>query len=278
MLLKFHKAHGLGNDFVIIDKADLKDFKLTTDILTKIANRHEGIGCDQVILFSSNDLNPESADVWFFNQDGTEAETCGNGLRCLAASLHQSTGRREFVITTNVDKNVIKICNVCVRQDDKITVDMGASSFDGVKIPLQNGLDPMNVIIKEYDLCGTAVNIGNPHIVFFLDDPDGMDLSKIGPKIERHPYFPRRVNVSFAKLNSSSRIHMRVWERGAGITKACGSAACAVAAVARKKEMTQGRVTVTQPGGIIEVDIDENSGSISQTADAEIVFSGQMQI
>ncbi|MDR1365951.1 MAG: diaminopimelate epimerase [Holosporales bacterium] len=278
MQLKFHKAHGLGNDFVMVDRADLKDLKLTADVLIKITNRYEGIGCDQVILFSSNKLNLESADVWFFNKDGTKAEICGNGLRCLAALLHQKNRGRKFVITTNVGKQAIKSCNVCVRQNGKVTVNMGTASFDGAKIPLQSGLDPINITMTEYSICGTAVNIGNPHIVFFVDDPDDIDLSKIGPEIENHPYFPERINVSFAKLDSSSRIHMRVWERGAGVTKACGSAACAVAAAAYKKKMVKGRVAVIQPGGVIEVDIDKKTGNISQTADAKIVFSGQMRI
>ncbi|MDR1475491.1 MAG: diaminopimelate epimerase [Holosporales bacterium] len=278
--MKFYKAHGLGNDFVIIDLDEIGPEKyrrlIKAEEIAKIADRRKGIGCDQMVVFRRNDLCLQPAEVWFYNKDGSGAETCGNGLRCLALLLSQKTGEKIFSIATKVEGKSIRKYSVLVHENNRVTVNMGAPSFVCGEIPIQKKINPLDVAIEGIDLRGIAVNVGNPHVVFFADNLDAIDLAKTAPMIENHPYFPERINVSFARVNKNKfdEIYIKVWERGAGRTKSCGSAACAVVAAANKRFVIRGPVTVFQPGGSIVVDLDKNSGDIYQTAEAEIIFSG----
>ena len=226
---KFRKMNGLGNDFVIFDlRAD--DYQLTETEAKKIASRARGIGCDQVITIEKPRKSAGTAIAFMGikNADGSPAGACGNAARCVASILFEETGkdRVEFETpSTSIRAHAVR---------DLIAVDMGCPKFDWQDIPLAEQTDDTRFVdiklgpIDAPVLWGpSAVNVGNPHCVFFVDDAEAQALDKFGPMIENHPIFPDRANVSVAEVRSQHSIRLRVWERGAGITKACGTAACA---------------------------------------------------
>lgn len=252
--------HGLGNDFVVID-GRAKGVAVTPDRARAIADRHTGIGCDQLILLEPSD----QADLRMriFNADGGEVEQCGNALRCVA----QLTDVR----TIETSGGLVEASS----SDSGIGIDMGAPRFGWDEIPLAYPLDtadlPTGWEMLEH---GVAVNVGNPHIVFFVPALDAAPLDELGPQIEHDPLFPERVNVNVAEVTGPSTLRLRVWERGAGLTRACGTGACATAVAAIRRGLVQSPVNIDLPGGQLVVDW-QPGGTIRMTGPATHVFSGE---
>lgn len=249
----FRKMHGLGNDFVIIDARDTP-LDMPASRARAIADRHEGIGCDQLILLEPSTI----ADVRMriFNADGSEAGACGNASRAVALML----GSSHKVETAG---GVISLTR---NGTDSATVDMGVPRRHWDAVPLAYPMDTAHMPVAWEGLSDpAAINVGNPHVVFFVPDVEAVALETLGPAIENDPLFPERVNVNVAAITGADRLKLRVWERGAGLTKACGTGACAAAAVALERRLVSGLVHVSLPGGQL---------SIEQTADGRLLMSG----
>jgi diaminopimelate epimerase len=260
MLVAFRKMHGLGNDFIVID-ARRAPVAMSPRRAAALADRRTGIGCDQLIV-----LEPSaSADVRMriFNADGSEAQACGNAARAVGLLL----GGEQRIETLGGEI-------ASVASADGASVDMGAARFDWDAIPLAYAMDTLAMPVGWEELeSPAAVNVGNPHVVFFVDDADAVDLARLGPLIETDPLFPQRVNVGVASVIGPQRIKLRVWERGAGLTRACGTGACAAAVVAIRRKLVMGPVTVDLPGGPLEIAWD-TGGTIIMTGPAATSFSG----
>jgi diaminopimelate epimerase len=264
MSLTFSKMHGLGNDFVVID-ARTQPVAMTEGLARAIADRKTGIGCDQLILIGPSD----QADVGMriFNQDGSEVEACGNATRCVPLFMGRD-------VTIETKAGLLR----AGRKGDLVSVDMGEPRFGWDQIPLAYAMDTLTMPASWDDLpAPSAVNVGNPHIVFFLDDLEQVDMAKLGPLIEHDPLFPARVNVNFAQIVGPDLIRLTVWERGAGFTRACGTGACATAVAAIRRKLASGPVRVSLEGG--ELLIDWAPGShITMTGPAAHVFDGSIDL
>ena len=257
----FAKMHGLGNDFVVIDARE-SVVEVTDARARAIADRHTGIGCDQLIVVGTS----ERADVSMriFNADGSEGEACGNATRCIPLFVG-----RDVTIETKAGLLDAKLSG------DGAVVDMGAPRFEWDAIPLSYAMDTLVMPTSWEDLPPPAcVNVGNPHVIFFVDDLDAIDTTRLGAMIEHDPLFPARVNVNFAQMTGPSHIRLIVWERGAGLTQACGTGACATAVAAIRRKLMQGPVTVSLPGGDLIIDW-QPGGHIQMTGPATFVFSGE---
>lgn len=260
MRFAFDKMHGLGNDFVIVD-ARRQPVALDAARARALADRHRGIGCDQLILIEASDTADLRMRIW--NADGSEVEQCGNALRCVAAL----TG------ATRIDTAGGPV--VAERDGGGITIDMGAPRFDWDAIPLAYPLDTAPLPLGWDGLAGGhAVSVGNPHIVFFVADLAAVPLDRIGPVIETDPVFPRRINVNVAEVTGPSALRLSVWERGAGLTRACGTGACATAVAAIRQGLVSGPVEVSLPGGPLVIDW-APGGTIRMTGPATHVFAGE---
>ena len=245
----FVKMHGLGNDFVVLDARD-GALDLTAERARAIADRHTGVGCDQVLLVE--EPRDGAADVYLRvrNADGAEVAACGNGTRCVAAMVMRQNGVTETVIETAAG-----LLDAALTDDGLVTVDMGRVGLDWRDIPLAEPADTLHLGIGEGVLEDpVAVSIGNPHVVFFVDDAGAVPLEVLGPAIEHHPLFPERANVEAAQVLSREAIRMRVWERGSGITLACGSGACATVVAAARRGLTGRAADVVVDGGRLGVD------------------------
>ncbi len=245
MAIPFTKMHGLGNDFVVID-ARGGGIDLAAPQIRAIAERRTGIGCDQLITLEPS----QSGDVFMriHNADGGEVEACGNATRCVALFLMNETGRDRVAVETGA--GVLPT----VRDGDRLTVDMGRISFAWQDIPLAREADTEALDLGSELGPAMAVNIGNPHAVFFVDQAEAVELERIGPEIEHHALYPERTNVEAAQVIDRRNIRLRVWERGVGITKACGTGACATAAAAARRGLTERRVTVRLDGGPLDIE------------------------
>ncbi|CAN5121317.1 diaminopimelate epimerase [soil metagenome] len=258
---RFSKMHGLGNDFVVID-ARATPLTMTAARAVAIADRHVGIGCDQLIL-----IEPSTrADVRMriFNADGSEVGACGNATRCIPLFL----GRDALIETAAglLDASLL---------DGGASVDMGKPHFGWDEIPLAYAMDTLTMPVGWEDwVSPAAVNVGNPHVVFFGNGIDADNAARLGAMIETDPLFPERVNVNFAHIMSPTRIELIVWERGAGLTRACGTGACASAVAAIRRGLAKGPVTVSLPGGELIVDW-APGGSVIMTGPATHVFDGE---
>jgi len=275
--LPFRKLHGTANDFVYVDARG----GLPADpalLAPRICDRHRGIGADGLILL----LDSSSADcrMRIFNADGSTAEMCGNGIRGFAKYVLDHGLVRADPLRVETDAGVK---TVSVRRDGdtvaSITVDMGPPEWDGRRIPVDaDGTileRPLAVNGRSWTV--SCVSMGNPHCVVFVDDPGTLALAEIGPAFERHPFFPRRVNTEFIAVESKERLRMRVWERGAGETLACGTGACAAAVVAARTGRTGRHVTVALPGGELEIDW-RGDDHVYMTGDAVEVFAGEIEV
>jgi len=261
MSFRFHKMHGLGNDFVVIDARD-QNVAIDADRARAIADRREGIGCDQLILIETSDVADARMRIW--NSDGSEVEACGNASRAVALLL----GRQSTLETLGGTLHLAV-------EGALATVDMGSPRFGWDQIPLGYAMDTANMPVGWEDLSdAAAVNVGNPHVIFFVPDTDAVELDRLGPQIEHDPLFPDRVNVNVATIEDQDRIRLRVWERGVGLTRACGTGACATAVAAIKAGHVQSPVTVTLPGGELLIDW-APGGSISMSGPAAHVFTGE---
>lgn len=260
---KFMKMHGLGNDFVVIDTREVP-LAMTGARARAIADRHTGIGCDQLILIGSSDR----ADVMMriFNADGSEVEACGNATRCVPLFLN-----RDVTIETVAGLLDAKLA------DGGARVDMGAPRFDWDAIPLAYAMDTLHLPVSWEELPPPAcVNVGNPHVVFFVDDLDALDTARLGALIEHDPLFPQRVNVNFAQVTGRGHLRLVVWERGAGLTRACGTGACATAVAAIRRGLCDGPVRVSLPGGDLVIDWAPGR-HIEMTGPAARVFTGEAE-
>ena len=257
---RFHKMHGLGNDFVIIDARE-DDMDLSGAQAAAIADRHSGIGCDQLIV-----LRPSrQADVrmQIFNADGSEVEACGNAARCVARLIGDET-RIETGGGIIIGKATA----------DGAIVDMGKPRFDWQAIPLAYAMDTLTMPVGWEDLQNpAAVNVGNPHVIFFVDDSPAAELDRLGPMIEVDPLFPEKVNVNIAHIDQGV-IHLRVWERGVGLTRACGTGACATAVAAIRRGLVSSPVQVNLPGGTLTISWQEGA-NIAMQGPTTYVFAGE---
>lgn len=261
MKTRFHKMHGLGNDFVVID-ARGAELSMSRQRAHAIANRRTGIGCDQVILLEQSDI--ASIRMRIFNADGSEAEACGNATRCVALLLGEPATVETLggVLQTNPGQ-------------DGATVTMGSPAFEWELIPLALPMDTSDMPVGWEELeRPMAVNVGNPHVIFFVEDATLVDLVRLGPIIESDPLFPERINVNVAAVTGASSLELRVWERGVGLTRACGSGACASAVAAIRSGRVRSPVRVKLPGGELEIAWGEGQ-QIVMTGDATHVFEGQ---
>ena len=243
MRVPFVKMHGLGNDFVVLDARDGPLPAVTPDIARRLADRHEGIGCDQLVLLQPAQAGECDLRMRIFNADGGEVEACGNASRAVALLL----GKPARIATAG---GAIAV----QPHRDGASVDMGSPRFEWDGIPLAYPMDTLAMPVGWDELSGpAAVNVGNPHVVFFVADADAVPLSELGPRIETDPLFPERVNVNVATIESRERLRLRVWERGAGLTRACGTGACASAVAAMRRGLVDRAVTVALPGGELNI-------------------------
>ena len=248
MSLSFRKMHGLGNDFVVID-ARARPVQLSKQILERLADRRFGVGCDQVIVIEPPRHEGVDAFMAIYNPDGSESGACGNATRCVAALLMQESAQGAARIET-----ISGILPALAAGND-VTVDMGAPRLDWADIPLAQEADTLHLPIELGPLTDpVAVSMGNPHLVFFVDDVSAIDLPTLGPKLEHHPLFPKRTNVEIVQVISRDVLRMRVWERGAGITLACGSGACATLVAAARRGLSARKAEVQLEGGSLLID------------------------
>jgi diaminopimelate epimerase len=272
MDIKAFKMDGLGNDFVIIDQRT-HDLNLSKDQIIKICDR-SFIGCDQLILIKKN--RKIDAGLEFYNSDGSASEACGNGTRCIADFLSKENNQKEITVWTSSGSLRSKILG-----NNLVETEMGIPKTSWEEIPLSRKLDPKDLKIEIIDknnnkhIGGVAINVGNPHIVFFVNDIESFDLKKIGPEIENHELFPEKCNVTLAKVINKNLIKVKVWERGAGLTKACGTAACATAVVGNTKSLVEKTTDIKFALGKLTISIDEKNsihmkGPVSNIKNIEI--------
>ncbi|MEM1133092.1 MAG: diaminopimelate epimerase [Pseudomonadota bacterium] len=259
----FTKMHGLGNDFAIFD-ARIAPVHLDEAKVRMLADRQRGIGFDQLILLGSSDK--AGVHMRIFNADGGEVEACGNATRCVIALMGENA-----VIETSAGLLKGELLG------DAVRIDMGEPRFDWDAIPLAQAMDTADMPVGWETLeRPMAVNVGNPHVIFFVDDPYAVDLARLGPHIETDPLFPEGVNVNIASV-SDNAVTLRVWERGAGLTEACGTGACATAVAAIRRKLVSGPVAVHLPGG--ELTIDWQPGeTISMTGPFAKAYTGEVEL
>jgi diaminopimelate epimerase len=245
----FVKMHGLGNDFVVLD-ARATRLALTSDQVRAIADRNRGVGCDQLVVVEN--ARSQLSDAWMtiYNPDGSESGACGNATRCVAWLLMRQNGSDKVVIETKGGLLDGELRGECL-----VAVDMGRARLDWRDIPLAEAVDTLHMGIGVGPLHDpVGVNMGNPHAVFFVDDVNAVDLAAAGPVLEHHSIFPERANIEIAQVLSPERIRMRVWERSAGITQACGSGACATLVAAARRGLTGRKAEVVLDGGTLTIE------------------------
>ncbi len=270
MKLDFIKMHGSGNDFVIIDNRNgLANIAHT--IVQDIAHRHLGIGCDQLIVLEKSRLN--ACTMKIYNSDGTEVEMCGNAARCVAYLMLQESQQSQI----NIDLKDRTLSCSAIGSKNMITINMGSPNFEWNKIPLQYQVDTLYVpiIVQNFQGQAAVMNIGNPHAVFWIDNFSYIDIENIAPQIEKHKIFINKANVSFIQVINRSNIKIKTWERGVGMTMACGSAACSCVVLSSKRGYVDNEVSV-------ETDIDKLlikyiDNIIYMSGPVKVVFSGKYE-
>lgn len=274
MGVTFLKMNGLGNDFVVVD-ARARKVRLGAEAARRIGDRHRGVGFDQLLSIEpSNGAGDAVMRIW--NPDGSMAEACGNGTRCVAELL--MTEMNKSAVTLSTAGGLL----ACMRSaDGRVTVDMGEPKLEWQDIPLAERMDTrmLDIQMGPIDapvLVGpSAVNMGNPHCIFFVADAEAHDLKKIGPMIEHHPLFPERANISLAQVRNKGEVRLRVWERGAGLTLACGSAACAATVAGARKKLTERKVRVVLDGGALDIEWRADN-HVLMTGPTELNFTGEL--
>jgi len=273
----FLKMHGLGNDFVIFDA---RTFPVPLDPATAkaIADRKRGIGCDQVIVMEKGN-NGTAAFMRIFNADGGEVESCGNAARCVAYLLMAERESDDIELATLGGALRCETAG-----DDSVTVDMGPPRLDWREIPMIQAVDTTSFALSVPGFSETALqsaaalSMGNPHCVLFVDDAEAARVAALGAAIERHPWFPSRTNVEFVELRGDRQLRMRVWERGAGITLACGSGACAAVVAANLRGLSGRQAKVILDGGELEIAWRETDDHVMMTGPTRFSFAGEVNL
>ncbi len=269
----FWKMHGLGNDFVVFDAREY-GLSIGSSLARAIADRRLGVGCDQVIVIEKA-RNGADAAMRILNADGGEVESCGNAARCVARLLMEEK---------DVDAASIETAGGTLLCRDSgrgaVTVDMGAPRFGWREIPLAEAVDTngFSLSVDEHALTASAVSVGNPHCVLFVHDAEKAPVTELGLKIEHHPLFPARTNVEFVSVLSPGRLRMRVWERGTGVTRACGTGACAAAVTAHRRGLAAREADVVLDGGVLHIVWREDSDRILMTGPSSLSFSGDVDL
>jgi diaminopimelate epimerase len=271
MSIDFVKMHGLGNDFVIIDGRK-NGFIPSKEFCIRLADRHRGVGYDQLIVLHKPKTAGTDLFMHIYNGDGSKAGACGNATRCVASLLLQETGKNEGVIET-----VTEPLKVWLEDQGQIKVAFGKPRLDWQDIPLAEARDTLNVVFdKQGALSACCVNVGNPHAVFFVPDVAAVPMEQVGPLLEHDPLFPERCNIEFAQILDASHIRMRVWERGTGITQACGSAALATLVAAVRRGLCDRKALVRMDGGDLMIEWREEDGHILMSGPASSSFRGTL--
>ncbi len=272
----FVKMNGAGNDFVVVD-ALARPFTPSEDQVRALADRHTGEGFDQLIAMEPSHTADAFMRVW--NADGAMVQTCGNALRCVGWLLMEAKGVDRVVIDTVAGPTTATRAG-----DRRVTVDMGAPRLNWDQVPLAEEMDTRGIELQVGPIDAPvlhtpgAVSMGNPHVVFFTDRQDDGFVTGSGSLVEHHPLFPEGVNVGFAKVLDRSHIRLRVWERGAGLTKACGTGACAAQVAAVRRGLTERKATVVVDGGELVIDWDDASGHVLMTGPVEIERTGMLSV
>ena len=269
--LPFTKMHGLGNDFVVLD-GRVRAISLAADEVRRIADRKRGVGCDQLITIEPSDR--AAAFMRVHNADGGEVSACGNAARCVANMVMDELGTDAVDLDTAAG-----VLGASRDGSGMVTVDQGPARTDWRDIPLAREMDTLHMDMSAGGRAVTAlddavgVNVGNPHAVFFVDEVDSVDLTSVGPGLEHHVLFPERANISIAQVRARDSIQVRVWERGVGITSACGTAACAVAVAGARRGLTDRSADIHLDGGVLRLQWRED-GHVLMTGPVSTSFSG----
>jgi diaminopimelate epimerase len=269
----FLKMHGLGNDFVVFDARD-SAIAITPAQARGIADRRFGVGCDTVVLIGPGGAEAD-ASLRFFNADGSEVESCGNATRCIARLLMDERGLNRVKLAT---RGSLLACSDAGK--GLVEADMGPARLAWQEIPMAQQTDTLNFLLPldGQMLPASAVSMGNPHCVIFVPDAEKIPVTTLGPRIESHPLFPKKVNTEFVSVIGENRLRQRTWERGAGLTLACGTGACAAAVAAARLGKTGRKVEVVLDGGSLFITWHESDGHVIMTGPAATVFCGQVDL
>ena len=276
MLLKFTKMHGAGNDFVVLDGVRQK-IELSPVQLRLLADRHFGVGCDQILLVEKAQRAEADFRYRIFNADGGEVEQCGNGARCFVRFVHDHdlTPKREIVVET-----MGGLISPRLEDDGRVTVDMGAPIFDAALIPFEGGSGAASELLEVGDEAVeiSVLSMGNPHAVQVVEDVEHVPVEILGPLIEHHPRFPKRVNAGFMQVLDRQHIRLRVYERGSGETLSCGTGACAAVVAGIRLGLLDSPVGVATRGGQLTIGWDGEGAPVKMTGPAITVFEGEINL
>jgi diaminopimelate epimerase len=276
MILKFTKMHGAGNDFVVLDGVR-QDIELSPAQLRMLADRHFGVGCDQILIVEKAVSKEADFRYRIFNADGGEVEQCGNGARCFLRFVHDQklTTKREIVVETRGG-----LISPRLEQDGRVSVDMGEPVFDPALVPFEGGSGAVieSLAITDDILDVSVLSMGNPHAVLVVDDIESAPVEKLGPMIEHHPRFSKRVNAGFMQVMDRHSIRLRVYERGAGETLSCGTGACAAVVAGIRRSLLDSPVSVATRGGVLSIAWNGNGQPVQMTGPAITVFAGEINL
>jgi diaminopimelate epimerase len=269
----FRKMQGLGNDFVVFD-ARKNPVPMTASRARAIADRHFGVGCDTLVLIAPG-AGEVDAILRFFNADGGEVESCGNATRCVGRFLMDESGLSQVTLDSKGGRLVCADAG-----NGLVTVDLGVPGLDWRDIPVTHAVDTneFSIPLEKGAVSAAAVLMGNPHCILFVDDAERAPVTEQGPKLETHAFFPTRINVEFAQVKDPGHIRMRVWERGVGVTLACGTGASATAVAAARRGLTSRKVEVELDGGKLHLEWRESDGHVLMTGPGVTVFEGQIDL
>ena len=276
MNIRFSKMHGLGNDFMVVDTVN-QAVKFTPDQIQRLANRHRGVGFDQLLIIAPPKDSTHDFFYQIFNADGSEAYQCGNGARCIAKYIHDHklSDKKEFMVATKKNKHKLILENA-----NTVTVDMGTPVLEPQEIPFKaeakKNIYTLTITYGDYNV--SVISMGNPHCIFEVDNANTIDLETIGKTLSEHPQFPHRTNVEFMQVVSMNHIRLRIYERGVGETEACGSGACAAVVAGILQNKLASKVTVTMPGGDLTVEWNGNNEPVWMTGPAAEVFEGEISL
>jgi len=272
MSFKFTKMEGAGNDFIVID-ATKNPFSLRPSLIKRLSDRHFGVGFDQLLVVEKSQRNDVDFAYRIYNSDGGEVNQCGNGARCFAKFVYEKklTTKTEIVVETRSGLIKPKLEN-----DGEVSVDMGVPLFSPKDIPLNvdQQQNTYRLTLKDRAMEFGSVSMGNPHAIFFTENLENIPVAEWGPLLENHPTFPERANISFVQVSSRNQLKMRVWERGAGETLACGTAACAAVVFGIKEDLLDRVCAVSLPGGVLNVSWSGDDQSVFLKGPATTVFEG----